>query len=811
MQSTEQIRQINIEDELRFSYLDYAMSVIIGRALPDVRDGLKPVHRRILYAMFREGLLSNKKFSKCAGVVGEVLKKYHPHGDSAVYDALVRMAQEWNMRYPVVDGQGNFGSIDGDAAAAYRYTESRLTKLAEEFLADIDKETVPFVENFDNSTHEPDVLPTRVPNLLINGSSGIAVGMATNIPPHNLSEIIDAAIHLIEKPDATARDLLRLVPGPDFPTAGVIHGRDGILKAYETGRGTITIRGIAQVEDGKRGEQIVISEIPYQVNKARLVEQIADLVKDGRLTGISDIRDESDREGLRVVVDLKKDAHGEIILNQLFSLTKLEVSFGIIMLAIVNKRPRVLPLTEILRLFIKHRKEVVTKRTEFDLKKAEARAHILEGLKIAVENIDEIVALIKAAENPQEAQKKLQGRFSLSTAQAQAILEMRLQRLTGLERDKIGQEYDQVLQQIAELKKILADEKLIYGIIVDELKVIKQTYGDERRTRIEGATKELSAEDLIADEEMVITISHKGYIKRLPTNTYRAQRRGGRGVLGMGTRDTDFVVELFNASTHATLLTFSNMGKVFSVKVHELPLASRTAKGSPIVNFIPLDKDERISAVLPIHDFSFAGHVMMATQLGYIKKTPLSEFEHVRRSGIIALSLEDGDRLVAARLTKGEQDVFIGTKAGLAIRFHETDVRPMGRAARGVRAISLADDDSVVGMEILYWESTLLTVTANGYGKRTPTNEYRRQSRGGKGIITIKTTGRNGPVVSIRQVIDKDNLIIVTDKGQIIRMNVKDLPTMGRNTQGVRLINLQDDERTVAISRVMDQDGHETD
>ncbi|MGH9891988.1 MAG: DNA gyrase subunit A, partial [bacterium] len=660
------ILPINIEDEMKDAYLDYSMSVIIGRALPDVRDGLKPVHRRILYAMFREGLLSNKRFSKCAGVVGEVLKKYHPHGDSAVYDALVRLAQPWNMRYPLIDGQGNFGSIDGDPPAAYRYTEARLMAIAEEMLADIDKETVDFVDNFDNSTKEPVVLPTRLPNLLVNGSDGIAVGMATKVPPHNLKEIIKALLAMIENPGLPAAEIHKIVPGPDFPTGGFIHGREGIKQAYETGRGIIQMRARAIIEKIAKGdrEAIIISEIPYQVNKAKLIEQIAALVSDGKIEGVSDLRDESDRDGMRIVVELKRGTVADIVLNQLFKHTAMQSSFGVILLAIVQGQPRVLNLHDTLQLFLDHRKEVVTRRTVFELRKAEERAHILEGLKIAVENIDEVVALIKKSKTPPEAKAGLMKKFSLSELQAQAVLDLRLQRLTGLERDKIIQEYKDIQDLIKRLKEILASETLVFKIIADELKEIGEKYGDERRTEIVAAQQEIGIEDLIQEEDMVVTISHTGYIKRNPISLYRAQRRGGRGKTGMTTREEDFVEDLFVASTHSYVLTFSSKGKVYWLKVHEIPQAGRVAKGKAIVNLLNLAGDETVAAILPVREFKEGQHVVMCTRNGTIKKTDLMAFSHPRAGGIIALGIDEGDALMAAALTLGNQDILIGTAQG---------------------------------------------------------------------------------------------------------------------------------------------------
>ncbi len=811
MDHAAEVIPINIEEEMRGSYLDYAMSVIIGRALPDVRDGLKPAHRRILFAMEREGLLSNKRFSKCAGVVGEVLKKYHPHGDAAVYDTLVRMAQDWNMRYPLVDGQGNFGSIDGDSAAAYRYTEARLRAMAEELLADIDKETVDFVPNFDGQTVEPVVLPSRVPNLLVNGSGGIAVGMATKIPPHNLGEVIDGALAVIDNPSVTVKELMKLIPGPDFPTGAFINGRDGIKNAYETGRGQIQLRARAAIEPMARGdrESIVITEIPYQVNKARLVERIAELVNTGKIDGVSDIRDESDRDGMRIVVELKRGVVAGVVLNQLYAHTSMQTGFGIILLAIVGGQPRIMSLRDMLCHFIDHRKEVVTRRTAFELRQAEARAHILQGLKIAVENIDEVVALIKKSKEPSAAREALMKRFKLSEIQAQAILDLRLQRLTGLERDKIIEEYKSIQKLIAELKAILSDEKLVLKIIRDELAEIKSKYGDARRTVIQGKTEDLKVEDLIQEEEMVVTVSHRGYIKRNPISIYRAQRRGGKGKQGTTLRDEDFVEDLFIASTHSYVLIFSASGRVYWLKVHEIPQMGRTAKGQAITNLVHMSSTDRVAAVLPVKEFAEGKFVVMATKEGVIKKTDLMAYSNPRAGGIIATTIDEGDELISVRLTEGDQQVFLTTKQGQAIRFPESDVRAMGRTARGVRGITLRKGDELVGMEVLSTDASILTVTERGYGKRSPCDEYRVQSRGGSGIITIKVTDRNGPVVGVMQVTDADDIMIVTDGGKVIRSRAKEISTIGRNTQGVRLISLDRDEKVVTVARLAENEEDE--
>jgi len=808
MAHSAEVLPVNIEDEMKGSYLDYAMSVIIGRALPDIRDGLKPVHRRILYAMEREGLTAGKRYSKCAGVVGEVLKKYHPHGDSAVYDTLVRMAQDWNLRYPLVDGQGNFGSIDGDPAAAYRYTEAKLKHIAGQLLTDIDKDTVDFVPNFDETTKEPTVLPARIPNLLINGSDGIAVGMATKIPPHNLTEVINACQAMIENPEITIPQLMKHVTGPDFPTGGFINGRDGIKKAYETGRGSMKIRARAMIEPMAKGDKecIVITEIPYQVNKARLIERIAELVRIGKLQGVSDIRDESDRDGMRAVVELKRGTVAGVVLNQLYAMTPMQTSYGVIMLAIVAGQPRVLTLKEVLGFFLDHRREVVTRRTAFELRKAKDRAHILEGLKIAVENIDQIIALIKKSKEPAVAKAGLIKTFKLSEIQAQAVLEMRLQRLTGLERAKILEEYKEIQKKIKELTTILNDERLIMKIISEELAEVKKTYGDDRRTVIQGKVEDLEVEDLIQEEDMVVTVSNSGYIKRNPISIYRAQKRGGRGKTGMSTRETDFVEDLFIASTHNYVLVFSSAGKAYWLKVHEIPQVGRVARGQSISNLVNMPSTDRIAAIMPVHAFEEGKYIVMATKKGIIKKTDLMAYSNPRRGGIVATTIDSGDELISARLVEGDQHVLLGTKNGLAIRFCHDDVRPMGRTARGVRGISLKKDDAVVGMEVLTTDASVLTVTEKGYGKRTALDEYRIQSRGGSGIITIKTTDRNGPVVNIRQVTDVYDVMIVTDGGKVIRSSVKGIPVIGRNTQGVRLISLGADERVVSLAKLAERE-----
>ncbi|NIQ93035.1 MAG: DNA gyrase subunit A [Desulfuromonadales bacterium] len=804
---------VNIEDEMRKSYMDYAMSVIIGRALPDVRDGLKPVHRRVLYAMHELNNAYNKPYKKSARVVGDVIGKYHPHGDSAVYDTIVRMAQDFSMRYMLVDGQGNFGSIDGDSAAAMRYTEVRMDRLAHELLNDIEKETVEFGPNYDDSLEEPLVLPCKYPNLLVNGSEGIAVGMATKIPPHNLGEIIDGLVAIIDNPAIGYDEMLTKIPGPDFPTGGFILGRDGIAEAYRSGRGIIQMRARALVEkDSRTGrESIVLTEIPYQVNKAKLIERIAELVKDKKIEGISDLRDESDRDGMRVVIELKKDTIPQIILNQLYKMTAMQSSFGIIMLALVNGQPRVLSLREVLDRFLDHRKEIVTKRCIFDLKKAEARAHILEGLKIALDNLDEVIEIIRTSSDSPQAKERLIGRFDFSDAQAQAILDMRLHRLTGLERDKIIEEYNQVLALIKRLKEILASEAEIFKIIRGELLETKERFGDERRTEIIEKTGELSLEDLIVEEDMVVTISHTGYIKRNAVSLYRAQRRGGKGKTGMTTKDEDFVERLFIASTHSYILIFTDQGRMHWLKVHEIPQGGRAARGKAIVNLLQLNPDEKVMTVLPVKDFTEGQYIITATRKGTVKKTDLMAYSNPRSGGIIALTVDEDDSLIAARLSDGQRDIFLASRNGKAIRFREADVRAMGRTARGVRGMSLEGDDELIGMEVVSdsTSATLVTVTRNGYGKRTALDEYRTQSRGGKGIITIKTTERNGKVVDIKLVDEDSDLMFITDRGKVLRTRVGMLSIIGRNTQGVRLMVLEPEERIVAVAKLAEKDEEE--
>jgi len=801
---------VNIEDQMRESYMDYAMSVIIGRALPDARDGLKPVHRRILYAMFSEGLVHNRRYSKCAGVVGEVLKRYHPHGDSAVYDALVRLAQEWNVRYPLIDGQGNFGSIDGDSPAAYRYTECRLTELAEELLADIDRETVGFVPNFDDSTQEPLVLPSKVPNLLINGSSGIAVGMATNVPPHNLGEVCDALVALIEHPELTVDELMRYIPGPDFPTAGFICGQGPIREAYREGRGILTVRARATVEtDEKSGRSaIIVTEIPYQVNKRRLIERIAELVNERKLDGIASdgLRDESDRDGMRIVIELKRDAVAEVLLNQLYKHTPLEESFGVNMLAIVDGRPKLLNLKDALQVFLKHRREVVVRRTIYDLRKAEERLHILAGLKIAIEHLDEAIGIIRAATDPTSARERLMATFALSQLQAQAVLDMRLQRLTGLERGKIVEEYAETEKAIARYRAILADEREVAKIIADELRALREKYGDERRTRIVDEAAAISVEDLIVEEDMVVTISHEGYIKRNAMALYRAQRRGGRGRIGATTREEDFVEHLFIASTHSYLLFFTTSGKVFWLKVHEIPQAGRTARGRSITNVLSLKPEEKLSAFLPVREFQEGRYVLFATRRGLVKKTDLMQYASPRPSGIIAIALEEGDEVIGVRLTDGTREAILSTRDGQAIRFKEEEARPMGRDTYGVRGMKLDEGDEVVSLDLVEPGATLLAVSENGYGKRTEMEEYRLTRRGGKGIITMKTTDKTGRVMGVRMVTDDDQIMLVTSGGKVIRLRVNEIRVIGRNTQGVRLIDLEEGERVASVARLAERE-----
>jgi DNA gyrase subunit A len=801
--SPERQTPVPIEEEMRKSYLDYAMSVIVGRALPDVRDGLKPVHRRVLYAMQELGFAFNRPYRKSARVVGEVLGKYHPHGDAPVYEALVRMVQEFSLRYPLIDGQGNFGSIDGDPPAAMRYTEARLARITAELLLDIESETVDFVPNFDESLQEPIVLPTRVPNLLVNGSSGIAVGMATNIPPHNLAEVVDGLIMLIDNPEVSVDELMQAIPGPDFPTAGYIYGRAGIREAYTTGRGTITLRAKAHVEKLRGGrEAIIVTELPYQVNKAVLIEKIGELIRDRRIEGIAERRDESNREGIRIVLELARGEIPQIIINQLYKHTQMQTTFGVIMLALVGRRPQVVTLKQMMQHFIAFRREVVTRRTRYDLARAEERAHILEGLRKAIDQLDLVIRLIRQAESPEAARDALIARLALTEIQARAILDMRLQRLTQLERHKIVEEHEQTLALIRDLKDILASDRRLMGIIKDEMLALKEAFGDTRRTEILTETQDLTIEDLLADEDMVVTITRSGYIKRTHIEAYRSQRRGGKGVTGMETKEEDIVEDLFVASTHSFLLFFTNKGKVHWLKVHEIPEGGRLAKGKAMVNLLALAEGERVATCVPVRSFDAGGSILFATRQGKVKKTELSAFSHPKRGGIMAITLEDGDEVVAVRRTDGRREVLIATRGGMAIRFAEEEVRVMGRTAAGVRGIDLADGDEVIAAEVVQEGVTILTVTERGYGKRTELEDYRLTGRAGKGIIDIKTEGRNGGVVGVLQVRAGDDVLLVTTKGKIIRVHASDVRTQGRNTMGVRLIDLDVDDRVRSIARV---------
>ncbi|MCC9090029.1 MULTISPECIES: DNA gyrase subunit A [Bacillus] len=805
-QHTPNVREVNISQEMRTSFLDYAMSVIVSRALPDVRDGLKPVHRRILYAMNDLGMTSDKPFKKSARIVGEVIGKYHPHGDSAVYEAMVRMAQDFNYRYMLVDGHGNFGSVDGDGAAAMRYTEARLSKISMEILRDITKDTIDYQDNYDGSEREPMVMPARFPNLLVNGATGIAVGMATNIPPHQLGEVIDGVLAISQNPEMTTQELMDIIPGPDFPTAGQIIGRSGIRKAYETGRGSITLRAKSNIEETSSGKQrIVINEIPYQVNKARLIEKIADLVRDKKIDGITDLRDESDRNGMRIVIELRRDANVHVLLNNLYKQTTLQTSFGINLLALVDGQPKVLSLKQCLEYYLEHQKVIIRRRTAYELRKAEARAHILEGLRIALDHLDEVIALIRGSQTAEIARNGLMENYSLSEKQAQAILDMRLQRLTGLEREKIEDEYKGLVDLIAELKAILADNEKVLEIIREELIEIKERFNDTRRTEIVTAGIEtIEDEDLIPVENIVITLTHNGYIKRLPASTYRSQKRGGKGVQGMGTNEDDFVEQLISTSTHDTILFFSNKGKVYRAKGYEIPEFGRTAKGIPIINLLEVEKGEWINAIIPVSEFDEDSYLFFTTRHGVSKRTSLSQFANIRNNGLIALSLRDEDELMAVRLTNGEKQIIIGTKKGMLIRFDETDVREMGRTAAGVKGITLSEDDIVVGMEILEPDANVLIVTERGYGKLTPEKEYRVQTRGGKGLKTCKITDNNGPLVTVKatNAEAEEDLMIITGSGVIIRMAVSDISTTGRVTQGVRLIRLRDDEHVATVALV---------
>ena len=806
---------VNIEEEIRQSYMDYAMSVIIGRALPDVRDGLKPVHRRILYAQRDLGNRWNSPYKKSARVVGDVIGKYHPHGDKAVYDALVRLAQDFNMRVPLVDGQGNFGSIDGDPAAAMRYTEVRMAKVAQELLADIDKDTVDWAPNYDDTIEEPEVLPTRIPNLLVNGSSGIAVGMSTNIPPHNLSEVIDGVLALIENPDITTEELMEHIPGPDFPTCGMLYGDDGLRKAYGKGRGIIKMRARAEIEhhESTGKSSIIVTELPYQVNKARLIEKIAGLVKDDKIDGITDLRDESDRDGLRVVVELRRDVIPEVVLNNLYKMTSMQSSFGIIMLAIVHGQPKVMALKEVLTHFVDFRRDVVTRRTLHDLRKNEERAHILEGLEVALDNLDAVISLIRASDSPEEAREGLVEQFELTHRQAKAILQMRLQKLTGLEREKILTELQEVRAEIERLRGILADEEKLMGVIVGELEEVRETYGEERRTEIIHGVTELSKLDLIAEEDMVVTLTHDGYIKRTPLDEYRAQHRGGKGKRGMGTKDEDFVVDMFVASTHTNLLIFTSVGKVYKLMVHELPRGSRRTRGKAVINLLPIEKEEKIKAILPFDEFEEDKYIVTATRRGIVKKTELMEYSNVHSGGIISMGFKsEDDELIDVRATEGNDRLFLTSKQGQSICFHEEDVRSMGRTAAGVIGMKFRDGDELIGMDVIPEDddtSTILTITEQGYGKRTPIGEYRTQGRGGFGILTMKTNDRNGELVGVGLVDDENELMVVSDKGQILRTRVHQISIYGRNTQGVQVMNVDDDETVASIAVLAPEEDEE--
>jgi len=793
---------INIEDEMRRSYIDYAMSVIIGRAIPDVRDGLKPVHRRILFAMYELKNFHDEPHKKSARVVGDVIGKYHPHGDVAVYDALARMAQDFNMRHLLVDGQGNFGSVDGDPPAAMRYTEVRMAKFAKHLLDDIEKNTVDFIPNYDETREEPTILPARFPNLLLNGSSGIAVGMATNIPPHNLGELIDASIAIIKSPNITIKELMKIVPGPDFPTRGFIYGTAGIKEAYEKGRGRIVLRARAKIETQARTGKtaIIVTEIPYNVNKTKLIERIADLVRNKKIEGISDLRDESDREGMRIVIELKKEVLPPIVLNRLYSLTPMETTFGVIMLAIVAGRPRVLTLKEALLYFIYHRREVVTRRTKYDLEKALERAHILEGLVKAIQNIDEIISIIKASKTQPEAKERLIARFEFSDIQAQAILDMRLGRLTSLEMEKIIKEYEEVLALIETLRKILSDEKELIKVIVDELVAIKEEFADERRTEIVAETKELTLEDLVAQEDMVVTVSHNGYIKRTPLTQYRSQQRGGKGIAAMDMAEGDFIENLFIAKTHDNVLVFSDTGRAYGLKVHEIPQAARVSRGRSVANLVQMQPDEKVASMLVVSDVGNGAHIIMLTERGMIKKSPTSEFANARHTGIVAMGLGEDDRLVTAKTVEKGCEIVLATQDGNAVRFSEEEVRPMGRAAQGVKAVTLSSKDRVVGMALVTEDCTILTATANGFGKRTREEEYAAIRRGGKGVIAMRTTEKTGKLIGIRTLVSDDEVIMISDRGKFLRLKASSISIIGRNTQGVRLMNVDQGERLVSVA-----------
>lgn len=798
---------INIEEDMKKSYLDYSMSVIVSRALPDVRDGLKPVHRRILYAMDELGMTSDKPYRKSARIVGDVLGKYHPHGDSSVYGAMVRLAQDFNTRYLLVDGHGNFGSVDGDGAAAMRYTEARMTKLAQELLRDIGKDTIDYRPNFDETLKEPVVLPSRFPNLLVNGSSGIAVGMATNIPPHNLREVIDGIVLLLDDPDTDVESLMKVIKGPDFPTGAYIMGKQGIKSAFMTGRGKVLLRAVAEIEETNKGRhRIIVTELPYQVNKANLIQKIAEYVRDKRIEGISDLRDESDRDGMRIVIELKRDANPNVVLNNLYKHTQLQTTFGIIMLALVNGEPKVLNLKEVLHYYIEHQKEIIVRRTQFDLNKAEERAHIVEGLKIALDNIDEVIKIIRSSKDDNTAKERLMESFGLSEKQSQAILDMRLRRLTGLERDKLEEEYEALIKEINRLKEILASERLVLNIIKDELLEIKEKYGDMRRTRIMPSYDEINLEDMIEEEDVVITLTHFGYIKRMPEGTYRPQRRGGKGIIALTTREEDFVEDLFITSTHDTLLFITNKGKVYSLKAYEIPDAGRQAKGTAIINLLNLSSDEKVSAIIPIKEFNPDNNLVFVTKQGIIKKTSLEQFTNIRKNGIIAINLREDDELISVKMTDGKKELILVTKKGMAIRFNEGDVREMGRSATGVKAITLNDNDSVVAVELVEKDKYLLVISEKGFGKRTSLDEYKTQNRGGKGLLTYNIKDKTGDIISAKVIYENDEIMMISQRGTIIRLNTNDISIMGRNTQGVTLMRTEDDDKVVAVAKYVGED-----
>lgn len=793
---------INIEEDMKKSYLDYSMSVIVSRALPDVRDGLKPVHRRILFAMDELGTTPDKPYRKSARIVGDVLGKYHPHGDTSVYDAMVRLAQDFNTRYQLVDGHGNFGSVDGDGAAAMRYTEARMTKLTQEMLRDIGKDTIDFRPNFDETLKEPIVLPSRFPNLLVNGSSGIAVGMATNIPPHNLREVIDGIVILLDDPDTDIDSLMKVIKGPDFPTGAQIMGKEGIKSAYRSGRGKIRLRAVAEIEETNKGRhRIIVSELPYQVIKANLIQKIAEYVRDKRIEGISDLRDESDREGMRIVIELKRDANPNVVLNNLFKHTQLQITFGVIMLALVNGEPKVLNLKEVLHHYIEHQKEVIVRRTQFDLNKAQERAHIVEGLKIALDHIDEVIRIIRSSKDDSTAKESLMENFGLSEKQSQAILDMRLRRLTGLERDKLEEEYEALIKEINRLKSILASERMVLNIIKEELLEIKEKYGDMRKTRIMPSADEINVEDMIEEEDVVITLTHFGYIKRMPEGTYRPQRRGGKGIIALTTREEDFVEDLFITSTHDTLLFITNKGKVYSLRAYEVPDAGRQAKGTAIINLLNLSSDEKVSSIIPIKEFNKECNLVFVTKKGIIKKTSLEQFTNIRKNGIIAIGLREDDELISVKMTDGKRELILVTKKGMAIRFSEDDVREMGRNATGVKAITLNNDDIVVAMELVEKGKYLLVISEKGFGKRTSLDEYKTQIRGGKGLITYNIKDKTGDIVSAKVIYENDEIMMISQSGIIIRLNTNDISAMGRNTQGVTLMKIDEDDKVVAVAK----------